>query len=100
MSDTTVVASVLSVPGLSDYETAILNECMDQLNSRAAINDRRSRMFEGKYRARHLGIAVPPQLERVETTLMWPAKAVEALESHINLEGFVTPTGTAKDFGI
>lgn len=90
----------LTVPGLSDSEASILNECLAQLRSKADINDRRSRMFEGKYRARHLGISVPPQLERVETTLMWPAKSVEALEALINLEGFVVPDGTAADFGL
>lgn len=100
MSEPVYIVQPLDVPGLDEYESAVLNECNTQLVSRAAINRVRSRMFEGKYDARHLGIAVPPSLERVQTTLMWPAKAVEALESHINLEGFVIPDGTAEDFGI
>lgn len=90
----------LVVPGLTDDEGKVLNKCLKQLRAKSEINDNRSRMFEGKYRARHLGISVPPQMERVETTLMWPAKAVEALESLVNLEGFVVPDGTAADFGI
>jgi len=85
---------------LSDDENNILNACVRQLSSKARVNDKRSQMYEGKYRAQHLGIAVPPQLEQVETTLMWPAKAVEALEALINLEGFVVPDGTAADYGI
>jgi len=100
MSSSILVAPVLTIPGLSAYEQDVLNECVAQLQAKALINDRRSRMFEGRYNAKHLGIAVPPSLERVETTLMWPAKAVEALEAHINLEGFVVPNGTAADFGI
>lgn len=90
----------LVVPGLSVADNEILQACTEQLRAKVSVNDRRSRMFEGRYKAKHLGIAVPPQLEQVETTLMWPAKAVEALEAHINLEGFVVPDGTAADFGI
>jgi len=88
------------IPDLSDADNRTLNACWKQLTDKGDINARRTSMFEGKYRARHLGIAVPPQLERVETTLMWPAKAVEALEALVNLEGFVIPEGTAADFGI
>lgn len=86
--------------GLDDVAQAALDACWAQLESKRWINDRRTRMFDGKYKARHLGIAVPPQLEKVETTLMWPTKAVEALESLINLEGYVIPDGTAADFGL
>lgn len=95
-----LVVPTLAVPGLDDDVLVVLNACLAQLTDKAIINDRRSKMFEGKYSARHLGISVPPQLERVETTLMWPAKAVEALEALVNLEGFVVPDGTAADFGI
>lgn len=90
----------LVVPGLTEADNETLNECFAQLRDRVLINEKRTRMFEGKYKARHLGISVPPQLEQVETTLMWPAKSVEALESLINLEGFVVPDGTAADYGI
>ncbi len=86
--------------GLDDVAQAALDACWAQLEAKRWINDRRTRMFDGKYKARHLGIAVPPQLEKVETTLMWPAKAVEALESLINLEGYVIPDGTSADFGL
>jgi hypothetical protein len=85
---------------LDDVAQAALDACWAQLDSKRYINDRRTQMFDGKYKARHLGIAVPQQLEKVETTLMWPAKAVEALESLINLEGYVVPEGTAADFGL
>jgi hypothetical protein len=84
--------------GLDDVAQAAFDACWAQLDAKRWINDRRTRMFDGKYKARHLGIAVPQQLEKVETTLMWPAKAVEALESLINLEGYVIPDGTAADF--
>lgn len=86
--------------GLDDVAQAALDACWAQLDAKRWINDRRTRMFDGKYKARHLGIAVPQQLEKVETTLMWPAKAVEALESLINLEGYVIPDGTPADFGL
>lgn len=90
----------LTISQLSEADQKTLNKLVQQLREKQLVNEERSRMFEGKYRAKHLGIAVPPQLERVETTVMWPAKAVEALESLINLEGFVLPGGVAADLGI
>ncbi len=94
-----MIASI-SVPGLTARENDILNELLDTLAAKAQINLRRSRYVDAKQTTRHLGIAVPPQLEDVETVIGWPEKSVSALEARIDLDGFVLPGGTADDFGV
>ena len=90
----------ISVPGLTVPENDVLNELLDTLSAKAHINLRRSRYVDAKQTTRHLGIAVPPQLEDVETVIGWPEKSVSALEARIDLDGFVLPGGTADDFGV
>lgn len=90
----------ISVPGLTARENDVLNELLDTLAAKAQINLRRSRYVDAKQTTRHLGIAVPPQLEDVETVIGWPEKSVSALEARIDLDGFVLPGGTADDFGV
>lgn len=90
----------ISVPGLTACENDVLNELLDTLAAKAQINLRRSRYVDAKQTTRHLGIAVPPQLEDVETVIGWPEKSVSALEARIDLDGFVLPGGTADDFGV
>ena len=90
----------ISVPGLTARENDVLNELLDTLAAKTMINLRRSRYVDAKQTTRHLGIAVPPQLEDVETVIGWPEKSVSALEARIDLDGFVLPGGTADDFGV
>lgn len=90
----------LTVPGLSTVENDVLNELLEQLESKTVINARRSAYVDAKQTTRHLGIAIPPQLESVETVIGWPEKSVSGLEARIDLDGFVLPGGTADDFGV
>lgn len=90
----------ITVPGLTVYENDALNEMLDMLAGKAGINLRRSRYVDAKQTTRHLGIAVPAQLESVETVIGWPEKSVASLEARIDLDGFVLPGGTADDFGV
>src|SRR5690625_3848925 len=70
------------------------------LNEKSWINIKRSNYVDAKQLTRHLGIAIPPHLESVETVIGWPEKAVTGLEQRIDLDGFVLPGATAADFGI
>jgi hypothetical protein len=94
------VIDTLVVPGLSEDDNAILNQCLAQLNSVAGINATRRRYFECKQLVRHLGISVPPQLQSFETVIGWPYKAVKSLASRIKLGGFAVPGGDGAEFGI
>lgn len=88
------------VPGLTEREQDLLAELFMELQLRTPRNWLRSRYYDAKQTVRHLGIAVPPQLESVETVIGWPQKAVDDLEQRINLEGFVIPGSSWSDFGI
>lgn len=90
----------LVVPGLSIDDNATLNECLAQLRAVEGINLTRRRYFECKQLVRHLGIAIPPQLQSFETVIGWPYKAVKSLASRIKLGGFAVPGGDGSDFGI
>lgn len=89
-----------TIPGLSSTENDLLGQMLEQLQSKSEINSRRSAYVDAKQTTRHLGIAIPPQLESVETVIGWPEKAVSGLEQRINLDGFVVQGGTAADFGL
>jgi len=83
----------LAVPRLTLAENMVLNQLLQELRDHQATNLRRTRYFDYEQTTRHLGIAVPRHLEKVETVLGWPAKAVESLEHRINMTGLSTPAG-------
>lgn len=90
----------LVVPGLSVEDGEVLNECLGQLRSVAGINATRRNYFEAKQRVRHLGIAIPPQLQSFETVSGWPYKAVKSLASRIKLGGFAAPGQDLSEVGV
>lgn len=90
----------LVVPGLSQSDNDLLNQCLEQLNSVAGINETRKRYFEAKQFVKHLGIAIPPQLQDFETALGWPYKAVKALAARIKFDGFALPGQSGSAFGM
>lgn len=94
------VIDTLVVPGLSVDDNRVLNECLGQLRAVEGINLTRRRYFEAKQLVRHLGIAIPPQLQSFETVIGWPYKAVKSLASRIKLGGFAVPGGDGAEFGI
>jgi len=44
--------------------------------------------YNGEQAMRQLGIALPPQIRHLRTTVGWPAIAVESLEDRLDIEGF------------
>lgn len=90
----------LVVPGLTVADNAALNACLKQLNAVAGVNETRRRYFEAKQFVKHLGIAIPPQLQNFETALGWPYKAVKSLASRVKFDGFAVPGSSGSDFGI
>lgn len=90
----------LVVPGLSVQDNETLNECLGKLRAVAGINETRRRYFEAKQSVRHLGIAIPPQLQSFETVTGWPYKAVKALASRVKLGGFAAPGVDLDEFEV
>ena len=90
----------LVVPGLTVEDNEALNLCLEQLRSVAGINETRRRYFEAKQSVRHLGIAIPPQLQSFETVTGWPYKAVKSLASRVKLGGFAAPGVDLEVYGV
>lgn len=90
----------LTIPGLSDDENAVFARLQSALQAKRGINDKRSLYHDAKQVVQHLGIAIPPALQTIETVIEWPATAVEALENRIDLDGFVIPGASTLDLGI
>lgn len=88
------------VPGLEPEERAAFGALVDLVTKKQIRNRLRSKYYDSKQVVRHLGIAIPPQLESIETVIGWPAKAVNALDHRTELEGFVIPGASWSDFGI
>lgn len=90
MSD--LIKSAAVAPGLDAQEQSALALMAKQLQAHQRSNDLRSMYYLGKRSLRaagKLGMAMPPQLGRLETILGWPAKAVTTLEHRLNPTGFV-----------
>lgn len=100
---TTTVLQVQSlgrVPGLTDDEMVLLNVLLERMARKQIRNRLRTKYYDAKQVTKNLGIAIPPQLNSIETVIGWPAKSVDDLEQRIDLEGFVIPGATWGDFGL
>lgn len=95
-----LIPSSIRVKGLSDSEHATLDALLAVFQSKVTRNDLRSRYYDSRQTVQHLGIAIPPQLESIDTVIGWPQKAVDDLEQRIDLEGFILPTTSWTDFGL
>lgn len=89
-----------TVPGLNEYERRVLPVLVQRLGKKQIRNLLRSKYYDSKQTVQHLGIAIPPHLQAIETVIGWPAKAVDDLEQRIDLDGFVIPGASWTDFGL
>lgn len=99
-SSALILQPSVTVSGLTEAEKVLVNRLLAKLGQKQLRNDLRTRYYDARETIRHLGIAVPPQLESVNTVVGWPAKSVDDLEQRIDLEGFVVPGGSWADFGL
>lgn len=53
--------------------------------------------YEGEQRIRHLGIAVPEQLQALRTAVGWPRIAVDSIEERLDVQGFRMPDEAQAD---
>ncbi len=94
------VSAISALPGLTREEKKDVNDLIVLLGRKSVRNRLRTRYYDSRQTIQHLGIAVPPQLQSVETVIGWPAKSVDALEQRIDLDGFVLANGNLDDFGL
>lgn len=89
--------------GLDAKEQRVLKVLTDQLQAHEPQNNLRGLYYLGKRSlkaAGKLGMAMPPQLDKLEIPLGWPAKAVQALEHRLDIRGFLVPDSPDRDEGI
>jgi hypothetical protein len=84
--------------GKQDHD--LLVTLVEQLAAKQRRNSLRSSYYDMHNLFRDLGIAIPPQLRRIEVAMGWPAKAVNLLAQRVRLNGFVIPGGDVASWGI
>lgn len=92
--------SKLTVPGLSDDESAALNTNLQRLIECRPGNYKRSCLYDGKNAAETRSSVVPEQYYRLGIALGWSAKAVDGLVRRARLERFTWAEGDLASLGM
>ena len=90
----------LSVPGLSEFELATLNENAEELANKSRRNLLRSSYYDGKRAAQQVGSVIPPQYANIGLALGWAAKGVDGLARRCNLEKMIWADGDLESLGM
>jgi hypothetical protein len=77
----------MHVQGLSEENAALLAKMAAKLEAKKPGNVLRNAYYEGKDRIRQMGIAVPPELQDINTVVGWPGMAVGVLEERLDWQG-------------
>jgi len=98
---TTLIPSMaVDVPGLGLEHERALEVLLMQIMQKSSRNALRRRYYDGKNALRDLGIAIPPQLRKVETVVGWPAKGVDVLSRRITFDSFSLAGGDPASLGV
>lgn len=89
----------ITVTGLDDDTTDLLNGLLGQLGARLPRNLLRASYYDGKRAIRAVGTVIPPHYYRLGIVLGWSAKAVDILARRCNLDGFAWPDGDLDALG-
>ena len=84
------------VKGLSLKEEALFFELLQIWSAKLARNKMRYEYYSYKNKLKSMGISIPPQFDRFDTVIGWPAKAVDSLAMRTRFEGFVFQDGEDK----
>lgn len=61
---------------------------LDKVGSQATRLDRLDSYYQGQQRLAAIGLALPPEMDRLQTIINWPALTVDSLEERLDVEGF------------
>ena len=91
--------NINKVFGLPEYESNLLQKCLDEFNSHYSKNLEKERYYEGKIQLRevNLGIALPKAMFNLEIGCSWGAKTVDVLAARSMFDGFVGANGAEID---
>lgn len=87
-------------PQLSTGDQNTFDTLWNKFLSKLTRNRLRSIYYDTKNPLKDLGISIPPQLQKVETALGWPAKGVNVLGRRCNFDDFVVPGQAQDPFGL
>ncbi|RCV53478.1 phage portal protein [Marinitenerispora sediminis] len=80
---------------MTDLDT--LNALLEKIDTQAPKLERLDRYYRGGQRLAAIGLALPPEMERLQTVINWPALAVDSLEERLDVEGFQLGGDTSAD---
>ncbi len=92
--------SAPQIPQLDHQNQNTLDVLWAQWQAKLPRNLLRTVYYDAKQPLKDLGIAIPPQLTKIETALGWPAKGVNTLARRCNFDGYVIPGDEADPFGL
>jgi hypothetical protein len=90
-----VASLVLSQP--ADDELRLVESLLRDLAVYNPANDLKGKYYEGEQRVRMLNIAVPPELQNLETVVGWPGTTVDVVEERLDWYGW---TSEDDDYGL
>lgn len=82
---------------MNSDELALIEGMFDRIQRLSSWHCRIEGYYEGSNRVRDLGVAIPPELQRVQTVVSWPGIAVDALEERLDWLGWTNGDGYGLD---
>ena len=82
---------------MNSDELALIEGMYDRIQRLSSWHCRIEGYYEGSSRVRDLGVAIPPELQRVQTVVSWPGIAVDALEERLDWLGWTNGDGYGLD---
>ena len=82
---------------LTVTEQSLFNNMRNTLQVARAGTGRLNDIYEGDYRLKQLGLAIPDELKRFSVWLAWPRVQVDSIEQRLDVQGF-RMGGTANGF--
>jgi hypothetical protein len=82
------VATDLRLSRLTDEEDRLLKEMLSRLETYEFSNALKEKYYEGEQRIQHLGIAIPPHLQRIPSVVGWAGMTVDVLAERLEWHGW------------
>jgi hypothetical protein len=76
------------VDGLSPQEQSMLNDTITIWANKIIRNKLRMKYYDGNVPLKDFGVSIPPKLRNIDTSIGWPAKAVDVLAARSVFSGF------------
>jgi hypothetical protein len=82
---------------MNSDELALIEGMHDRIRGLSSWHCRIEGYYEGSHRVADLGVAIPRELQRVQTVVSWPSIAVDALEERLDWLGWTNGDGYGLD---